>query len=54
MNKDSRGIAMTGADAYAVGRYERALEQFKAMSATQSPPSTRLLQASPAFVAGHL
>ena len=28
MNKDSRGIAMTGADAFAVARYERALEQF--------------------------
>jgi tetratricopeptide (TPR) repeat protein len=54
MNKDSRGIAMTGADAFAVARYERALEQFQSYVGDPIATIDEALQASPAFVAGHL
>jgi tetratricopeptide (TPR) repeat protein len=54
MNKDSRGIAMTGADAFAVARYERALEQFQSYVGDPIATIDEAVQASPAFVAGHL
>lgn len=54
MSKDSRGIAMTGADAVAVARYERALEQFQSYVGDPIATIDEAVQASPAFVAGHL
>jgi tetratricopeptide (TPR) repeat protein len=54
MNKDSRGITMTGADALAVAHYERALEQFQSYVGDPIATIDEAVQASPAFVAGHL
>src|SRR6185369_11392064 len=54
MNTDSRGIAMTGTDAFAVARYERALEQFQSYVGDPIATIDEAVQASPAFVAGHL
>ncbi len=47
MNKDSRGIGMTGADAFAVARYERALEQFQSYVGAPTATIDEAVQASP-------
>jgi tetratricopeptide (TPR) repeat protein len=54
MIKDSRGITMTGVDAFAAARYERALEQFQSYVGDSIATIDEALRSSPSFVAGHL
>src|SRR5262245_1150642 len=54
MNRDSRGISVTGADAYSLARYERALAEFQAYVGDPIATIDEALQAAPAFLAGHL
>ena len=54
MNRDSRGVAMTGADAFALARYETALEQFQGYVGDPVATIDEAVQAAPAFIAGHL
>src|SRR5512144_2488980 len=54
MKTDFRGIPVTGADAYALGRYEAAIEQFQSYVGDPIATIDEALQSAPAFVAGHL
>lgn len=54
MNKDSRGNLVTGADAFALARYEAALEAFQRYVGDPIATIDEALQASPSFIAGHL
>jgi tetratricopeptide (TPR) repeat protein len=54
MKTDSRGMPMTGADAFALARYETALGQFQSYTGDAIATIDEALAASPAFVAGHL
>jgi tetratricopeptide (TPR) repeat protein len=54
MSRDSRGISVTGADAFALARYEVALEQFQSYVGDPIATIEEALQASPSFIAGHL
>ncbi len=45
---------MTGADAFAVTRYETALQQFQAYVGDPVATIDEALQASPSFISGHL
>jgi hypothetical protein len=54
MNRDSRGIAMTGGDAFALARYEAAIEQFQAYVGDPIATIDEALQATPSFIAGQL
>ena len=54
MSKDSRGMPVTGADAFALARYEVALEQFQGYVGDPLATIDEALQSSPSFIAGHL
>ncbi len=54
MKKDLRGIPLIGADAFALDRYESALEQFQGYVGDPVATIDEALQASPGFIAGHL
>ena len=54
MNKDSRGVAVTGADAFALARYDRALEQFQSYVGDPLATIEEAIDAAPSFVAGRL
>ena len=54
MKKDLRGISLTGADTFALERYESALEQFQSYVGDPIATIDEALQASPGFIAGHL
>ncbi len=54
MKTDSRGVPVTGADAFALARYETAVEQFQTYVGDPIATIDEALQAAPAFVAGHL
>jgi hypothetical protein len=54
MNKDLRGVSVTGADAFALRRYETALEQFQTYVGDPVATIDEALQAAPAFIAGHM
>jgi tetratricopeptide (TPR) repeat protein len=54
MNKDLRGVSVTGADAFALRRYETALEQFQTYVGDPIATIDEALQAAPAFIAGHM
>ena len=51
---DSRGVPLTGADAFALARYETALEQFQSYVGDPILTIDEALQAAPSFIAGHL
>src|SRR5512135_918081 len=54
MNTDLRGLPITGADTFALARYETALEQFQSYVGDPIATIDEALQAAPAFVAGYL
>ncbi len=54
MTTDVRGVPMTGADAFAIARYETALQQFQAYVGDPVATIDEALQAAPSFIAGHL
>jgi tetratricopeptide (TPR) repeat protein len=54
MTSDSRGVPVTGADDFALRRYETALEQFQTYVGDPVATIDEALQAAPTFVAGHL
>jgi tetratricopeptide (TPR) repeat protein len=54
MKHDLRGVALTGADAFALARYETAIEQFQSYVGDPIATIDEALQSSPAFVAGYL
>src|SRR5262245_21672289 len=54
MNSDLRGVPVTGADAFALARYETALEQFQTYVGDPIATIDEALQAAPAFIAGHM
>ena len=54
MKTDSRGIPVTGGDAFALARFETALEQFQSYVGDPIATIDEACQAAPAFVAGHL
>ena len=54
MKTDSRGVPVTGADAFALARYETAVEQFQTYVGDPIGTIDEALQAAPAFIAGHL
>ena len=54
MTTDVRGVPMTGADAFAIARYETALQQFQAYVGEPVATIDEALQAAPSFIAGHL
>ena len=54
MNRDSRGIAMTGGDAFALAQYEAAIEQFQAYVGDPIATIDEALRAAPSFIAGQL
>jgi tetratricopeptide (TPR) repeat protein len=54
MKHDLRGIPVTGADSFALARYETALEQFQGYVGDPIATIDEALQAAPAFVAGYL
>ena len=54
MKKDSRGMALTGADERALARYETAIEQFQTYVGDPVATIYQALAESPSFVAGHL
>ena len=54
MQTDARSIAMTGADAFALARYDRALGQFQSYTGDPIATIDEALEAAPAFVSGHL
>ena len=51
---DMRGVPMTGADAFALERYETALRQFQSYMGDPVATLDETLKAAPAFVGGHL
>jgi tetratricopeptide (TPR) repeat protein len=54
MKKDLRGVPVTGADTFALGHYEMALEQLQTYVGDPIATIDRALQAAPAFIAGHM
>jgi len=54
MTNDSRGIPVTGADTFAVRRYEAALGQFQSYVGDPIATIDDALADAPAFIAGHL
>ena len=54
MKNDLRGIPVTGADTFALRRYETALEQFQTYVGDPIATIDEALQAAPAFIAGHM
>jgi tetratricopeptide (TPR) repeat protein len=54
MKNDLRGIPVTGADAFALERYETALTQFQTYVGDAVATIDEALAASPRFIAGHL
>ena len=54
MNRDSRGVSVTGDDTFALARYESALEQFQGYVGDPIATIDEGLQAAPGFIAGHL
>jgi tetratricopeptide (TPR) repeat protein len=54
MKNDLRGVAVTGADAFAIERYEAALGQFQSYVGDPVATIDEALQSSPAFIAGHM
>ena len=54
MKNDLRGMPATGADAFALSRYEAALGQFQTYVGDPVATIDEAVQAAPAFVAGHL
>ena len=54
MKKDSRGIALTNADEFALGRYEDAVEQFASYVGDPVATVDEALERRPEFVAGHI
>ena len=54
MNHDARGVPVTGADAFALERYEKALREFQTYVGDPIATIDDALQAAPAFIAGHL
>ncbi|MFO1324448.1 MAG: tetratricopeptide repeat protein [Burkholderiales bacterium] len=54
MKNDLRGTPVTGADAFALSRYEAALEQFQTYVGDPVATIDEAVRAAPAFVAGHL
>ena len=54
MSKDSRGIAITGVDAFALARYESAIEQFQSYVGDPIATIDEGLQSAPSFIAGYM
>ena len=54
MKTDLRGVPVTGADTFALARYETALEQFQTYVGDPMATIDEALQAAPAFIAGHM
>lgn len=54
MKNDLRGVPVTGADTFAVRRYETALEQFQTYVGDPVATIDEALQSAPAFIAGHM
>ncbi len=54
LKHDLRGVPMTGADSFALARYETALEQFQGYVGDPIATIDEALQDAPAFVSGHL
>ena len=54
MKTDARGVPMTGADAFAIARYETALQRFHSYVGDPIAAIDEATNAAPAFVAGHL
>src|SRR4029434_1176165 len=54
MKNDTRGVPVTGADGFALARYETALEQFQTYVGDSVATIDEALQAAPAFIAGHM
>jgi hypothetical protein len=54
MKQDSRGIPLTNADEFALGRYEDAVEQFATYVGDPIATIDEALQRRPEFVAGHI
>ena len=54
MTNDLRGVPVTGADTFALQRYETALEQFQTYVGDPVATIDEALQAAPAFIAGHM
>ena len=54
MKDDLRGIPVTGADSFALARYETALEQFQSYVGDPIATIDEALQAAPAFITGHM
>lgn len=52
--KDSRDIAVPGADTFALARYEHAIEQFQSYVGDPIATIDEALKAAPAFMAGHV
>jgi tetratricopeptide (TPR) repeat protein len=54
MRTDARGMPVTGADAFAISRYETALTQFQSYVGDPIASLDEAIAASPAFIAAHL
>ena len=54
MKRDSRGLAMTGADSHGIERYYVAVEQFQTYVGDPIRTIDEALEAAPAFIGGHL
>jgi hypothetical protein len=54
MKTDLRGVPVTGADSFALERYETALRQFQSYTGDPIATIDEAVAAAPAFVAGHL
>ena len=54
MKTDLRGVPVTGADTFALDRYEVALKQFQTYVGDPISTIDEALQAAPTFVAGHM
>ena len=54
MKTDSRGLALSGADDFAVARYDAAIGHFQSYVGDPIGVIDEALASSPAFVAGHL
>jgi len=54
MKTDARGIPLTGADSFAIARYEAALRHLHSYAGDPIAAIDEAIAASPAFVAGHL
>ena len=54
MKHDARGVPVSGADTFALARYESALLQFQSYVGDPIATIDEALQAAPGFIAGHL